>query len=171
MHHHGRVRIGQQRGQPQRKVAVGAAQRARDGHLAVFFLGAAIHQHEALSGGTARYKVVGAQAGRVLDVLDQLAKRLGGYVDSLEQGIAGGSPGGCAAVEHCHVQVAKIGEAPRCVRRHGIFHVAIVEQHDAFRTARCQLADFKLKAAVGQGHGEERMAFAVLAVLANVEQG
>jgi hypothetical protein len=102
------------------------------------------------------------------DGFGQLAERLGGHVDALEERQSGRLPGGHAAGDHAHIAVAEPVQPPRRLLRHA---VALIDQEDRRVAARDEGADNKLDPAVGAWHGEEGVALAELPRLTDIEEG
>ncbi len=101
-------------------------------------------------------------------VLGKFAEGLGGHVDAGEHGVACGLPARHAAVQHKQARIAEGGQGLCGAHRYA---VAVVRQHDARRGVGGQAADVELQPAKRERHRIERMAFAILAMLADIEQG
>jgi hypothetical protein len=125
-HHHG-VRIGGHVGQVQAQLGARDAGRARDAHQAELVDRPAVQHDDVAAFVHPALQLVRVDMRRPEMVLDRLAECLARHVHAAEQLVAGGAPGGHAAVQDRYVGVAERGEPAR--RAFGEID-AVVDQRD-----------------------------------------
>ena len=135
---------------------------------AVELLDRAAVEHDVLPALAAQpVQLLGGDVRRVALDLDDLGKGLAGHVGAREQRMPGRRPRRDTAVEDMDRGIA---ERRQPARRLGGDAVAVVEQHDPAVPARHQPRHHQLQPAIGGVHRKQRMAVAVLPLLAHVEK-
>src|SRR6185295_12145073 len=167
VHHHQRVGVGRRVVHAVGELGARHVDAARDAHAPVFLEGPRVEHHDLLAAGADLVELFGADAWRLVRVLDELAEGLRRHVDAAEKLAARGAPGIAAAVEHLHRRIAQRAQP---LRGSGGETLAAVEHHDRRGLARHEIGDDHLEARERRRTGVERMAAVVHALLAYVEQ-
>ena len=166
-----RVGTGDQVADTKHKLAVGAADAAWDGHFAVFGERPPVDDDDVLPGVAHGLEGLRRHARGVPVMLHQLAECLAGDIDAGIERVAGTTPGLRAARQDEDIAVAqRLGPSGRARGSRAGSAGAVVIEHEPHGGVGCQSREAEFKAAVRQRHGEKQVAFAVLAMLAHVEQ-
>src|SRR6185437_13516474 len=164
----GRGGIGNDLADAIRELAIGAAARARDAHLAEFGERPAVEDHERLARPLHRGEALGGNPRGVACMLDELAEGLARHVHAREEVEARALPSAGPAIEDVDVRVAELLEPPRGARCDA--EGAVVARDDARGFPREEPRRLDLQPAERKGDREEEVRLAVLAVLAHVEE-
>ena len=147
----------------------GDADRAGDGHAAVFVEGPAVDDDDIASRGDGVVEFAGGHGGRLALGLDGLAERLAGYMHAVEDFEPGGAPPREPALENPRVAIAEACE-PFGGAHGAVVGRAVVEQRDERSAPRNEAVDFEFEPPWRQRGGEERMPARMFADLAHIEQ-
>ena len=161
--------VGYQVMQAITQLAIRAADRARNGHLAVFVERTTVQQHQGFAPGLPIGQFGRTDMRRMAGFFHQFAKGLGRHMHAGEQPQARRLPAVGTALQNMHLLIAQRLQALRGTGSQ--FTALLVVDHQPDSQLGRQASGFQFQAAIGQMHPVKQMGLTVLAVFTHIEQG